>query len=123
MRATRSRLTEPTTVMRGRATSGGERSQIVERRAEQRVVEIEEPRPQRRAVGRGIEPGSIRSEGLAELGEERIQTMIKNIPIGSLGEPEDIGYAAVFLASDAARFITGQTIVVDGGQTLPEIPQ
>jgi len=71
----------------------------------------------------GIEPGSIRSEGLAELGEEAIQKMIKIIPAGSLGEPEDIGYAAVFLASDAARFITGQTIVVDGGQTLPEIPQ
>jgi 3-oxoacyl-[acyl-carrier protein] reductase len=71
----------------------------------------------------GIEPGSIRSEGLAELGEDKIKTMIKNIPAGSLGEPEDIGYAAVFLASDAARFITGQTIVVDGGQTLPEIPQ
>jgi 3-oxoacyl-[acyl-carrier protein] reductase len=70
----------------------------------------------------GIEPGSIRTEGLADLGEEAIETMVKNIPLGSLGEPEDIAYAAVFLASDAARFITGQTIIVDGGQTLPEIP-
>lgn len=70
----------------------------------------------------GIEPGSVRTEGLAGLGEDAIETMIKNIPVGSLGEPEDIGYTAVFLASDAARFITGQTVVVDGGQTLPEIP-
>jgi 3-oxoacyl-[acyl-carrier protein] reductase len=70
----------------------------------------------------GIEPGSIRTEGLAGLGEDAIETMIKNIPVGSLGEPEDIAYTAVFLASDAARFITGQTVVVDGGQTLPEIP-
>jgi 3-oxoacyl-[acyl-carrier protein] reductase len=70
----------------------------------------------------GIEPGSIRTEGLAGLGEDAIARMIKNIPVGSLGEPEDIAYAAVFFASDAARFITGQTIVVDGGQTLPEIP-
>ena len=48
--------------------------------------------------------------------------MIAHIPLGSLGEPEDIGRTALFLASDSARFITGQTIVVDGGQTLPEIP-
>jgi 3-oxoacyl-[acyl-carrier protein] reductase len=70
-----------------------------------------------------IEPGSIRTEGLADLGEEAIKTMIKNIPLGTLGEPEDIGYAAVFLATDAAQFITGQTLVIDGGQTLPEIPE
>jgi 3-oxoacyl-[acyl-carrier protein] reductase len=70
----------------------------------------------------GIEPGSIRTEGLAGLGEEAIDSMIEHIPLGSLGEPEDIAHAAVFLASDGARFITGQTIVVDGGQTLPEIP-
>ncbi len=44
------------------------------------------------------------------------------IPMGTLGEPEDIGHAAMFLASDGARFITGQSIVVDGGQILPEIP-
>ncbi len=69
-----------------------------------------------------IEPGSIRTEGLATLGEEAISAMIEHIPLGSLGEPEDIAHAALFLASDGARFITGQTIVVDGGQILPEIP-
>ena len=70
----------------------------------------------------GVEPGSIRTEGLAELGEEAIASMIEHIPIGSLGEPEDIAHTALFLASDGARFITGQSVVVDGGQTLPEIP-
>jgi 3-oxoacyl-[acyl-carrier protein] reductase len=70
----------------------------------------------------GVEPGSIRTEGLAGLGEDAIASMIEHIPIGSLGEPEDIAHTALFLASDGARFITGQTVVVDGGQTLPEIP-
>jgi 3-oxoacyl-[acyl-carrier protein] reductase len=70
----------------------------------------------------GVEPGSIRTEGLAGLGEDAIASMIKHIPIGSLGEPEDIAHTALFLAGDGARFITGQTVVVDGGQTLPEIP-
>jgi 3-oxoacyl-[acyl-carrier protein] reductase len=69
-----------------------------------------------------VEPGSIRTEGLAGLGEEAIATMVEHIPVGSLGEPEDIAYTVLFLASDGARFITGQTIVVDGGQTLPELP-
>jgi 3-oxoacyl-[acyl-carrier protein] reductase len=70
----------------------------------------------------GVEPGSIRTEGLAGLGEDAIASMIEHIPIGSLGEPEDIAHTALFLASDGARFITGQSVVVDGGQTLPEIP-
>jgi len=70
----------------------------------------------------GVEPGSIRTEGLAGLGEEAIASMVEHIPIGSLGEPEDIAHTALFLASDGARFITGQSVVVDGGQTLPEIP-
>ena len=69
-----------------------------------------------------VEPGSIRTEGLAGLGEEAIATMEAYIPMGMLGEPEDIGHAAMFLASDGARFITGQSIVVDGGQILPEDP-
>ncbi len=69
-----------------------------------------------------IEPGSIRTEGLDSLGSDALAAMVRNIPLGSLGEPEDIAYTALFLASDGARFITGQTVVVDGGQTLPEIP-
>lgn len=46
--------------------------------------------------------------------------MEASIPLGYLGEPEDVAYAMLFLASDEARYITGQTLVVDGGQTLPE---
>ena len=69
-----------------------------------------------------VEPGSIRTEGLADLGEDAIAAMERYIPMGTLGEPEDIAHAAAFLASDGARFITGQSIVVDGGQILPEIP-
>jgi 3-oxoacyl-[acyl-carrier protein] reductase len=46
--------------------------------------------------------------------------MEQAIPVGKLGEPQDVGYAALFLASDEARFITGQSLIVDGGQVLPE---
>lgn len=67
-----------------------------------------------------IEPGNIMTEGLAETGEEHIQQMIRAIPWGRLGTPEDIAYAMLFLASKEADFITGQSLIVDGGQTLPE---
>jgi 3-oxoacyl-[acyl-carrier protein] reductase len=42
------------------------------------------------------------------------------VPLGRLGTVDEIGHAALFLATDEAAFITGQTIVVDGGQVLPE---
>jgi 3-oxoacyl-[acyl-carrier protein] reductase len=42
--------------------------------------------------------------------------------MGRLGRVADIGYAALFFATDEAAYITGQTIVVDGGQVLPESP-
>ena len=45
------------------------------------------------------------------------------IPLKRLGTVEEIGHAVAFLASEEAGFITGQTLVVDGGQTLPESPQ
>jgi len=67
-----------------------------------------------------VEPGNILTEGLAELGEDYLITMTKSIPLGKLGTPEDIAYAMAFLASDEAGWITGQTLTVDGGQTLPE---
>ena len=65
-------------------------------------------------------PGNIRTEALAGLGEDYLRRMTRSIPLGFLGEPEDVGHAVLFLASDEARFITGQTLVIDGGQVLPE---
>lgn len=46
--------------------------------------------------------------------------MANCIPVGYLGKPDDIANTMLFLASDEAGYITGQTIVVDGGSTLPE---
>ena len=65
-------------------------------------------------------PGNVLTEGLEGMGEDYIKDMAASIPLKKLGSVEDIGYAALFLASKEAGFITGQTIVVDGGQILPE---
>lgn len=65
-------------------------------------------------------PGNVETEGLAELGPEYRQKMEESIPQRRLGSGADIGHAALFFASDEAAYITGQTIVVDGGQVLPE---
>jgi 3-oxoacyl-[acyl-carrier protein] reductase len=65
-------------------------------------------------------PGNILTEGLSALGPEYERSMAASIPLKRLGTVEDVGYAALFLASQQASYITGQTIIVDGGQTLPE---
>ena len=65
-------------------------------------------------------PGNTLTEGLLALGEDYLQTMAASVPLGKLGTVEDIGYAALFLASREAAYITGQTIIVDGGQIIPE---
>jgi 3-oxoacyl-[acyl-carrier protein] reductase len=65
-------------------------------------------------------PGNVRTEGLGELGEDYLAQMTASIPQRRLGSVEDIAYAALFFASDEAAYITGQTLVVDGGQVLPE---
>ncbi|MBS0286068.1 MAG: SDR family oxidoreductase [Proteobacteria bacterium] len=67
-----------------------------------------------------VEPGIIMTEGVAEVGGDYGENQKKAVPLGELGTPEDVAYAALFLASDEAKFITGQTLVVDGGQVLPE---
>lgn len=67
-----------------------------------------------------ILPGNILTETLAALGPEYLRSMAASIPLKKLGTVEDIGYAALFLASKEAGYITGQTLVVDGGQILPE---
>jgi len=69
----------------------------------------------------GVEPGNILTEGMDEqLGPDYIKAQEEVIPMGKLGEPEDIAYAMLFLATEEAKYITGQTIIVDGGQILPE---
>jgi 3-oxoacyl-[acyl-carrier protein] reductase len=67
-----------------------------------------------------VMPGNIKTEGLAALGADYERAMSASIPLGRLGTVEDIGHAALFLASREAGYITGQTIVVDGGQIVPE---
>jgi len=54
------------------------------------------------------------------LGQDYVDAQAEAIPLERMGDPEDIAYAVLFLASDEASYITGQTIVVDGGQILPE---
>ena len=70
-----------------------------------------------------VEPGNIMTPGMENvLGEEYIRNQEQVIPMGVLGDPEDIAYAIMFLASEEAKYITGQSIIVDGGQILPESP-
>ena len=65
-------------------------------------------------------PGNIETEGLDELSSEYWRKMLESVPQRRLGKGADIGHAVLFLATDEAGYITGQTIVIDGGQTLPE---
>lgn len=67
-----------------------------------------------------IAPGLIRTDFSRALWEspEILRDSLSNTPLGRIGEPEDIAGAAVFLASQAGRYITGQTIVIDGGVTI-----
>ena len=65
-------------------------------------------------------PGNISTPGFAALGLEHERRMAAAIPLGKFGKPEDVGWAVRFLASREAGYITGQTLVIDGGQVLPE---
>ncbi len=69
----------------------------------------------------GVEPGYILTQAMSALGDDgEIKAMAACIPQGHLGMPEDIANTMLFLASEEAGYVTGQTIVVDGGSTLPE---
>ena len=74
-------------------------------------------------AGRGITvnaiaPGFIQTDMTSELKEEMKAALLKQIPLGSFGEAEDIAAAALYLASPAARYVTGQVLTVDGGMVM-----
>ena len=64
-----------------------------------------------------VAPGFIRSEMTAELGDVVLEEVKNRIPAKRVGEPEDVAAAVLFLASRDAGYVSGQTIVVDGGMT------
>jgi 3-oxoacyl-[acyl-carrier protein] reductase len=67
-----------------------------------------------------IMPGNVRTPGFERLSDEWKQELLSVIPLHRLAEPEEAGWALRFLASEEAGYITGQTLVIDGGQVLPE---
>lgn len=74
-------------------------------------------------AGRGITvnviaPGFIATDMTSVLTADVKETMLQQIPLARFGEPDDIGNAVAFLCSDSAAYITGQTLVVDGGMTM-----
>ena len=65
-----------------------------------------------------IAPGYVATDMTNELGDEVQQSLNEKIPLGRIGQVEDIAYAVAFLASDEAEYITGQTLAVDGGMVM-----
>jgi 3-oxoacyl-[acyl-carrier protein] reductase len=72
----------------------------------------------RNITANAIAPGFIETDMTAKLGAELVEQARAHIPLGRLGRPEDVAAAVAFLASDAAAYITGQVLCVDGGMAL-----
>jgi 3-oxoacyl-[acyl-carrier protein] reductase len=68
-------------------------------------------------------PGMIETEALAALGEAFVESSRNLIPVRRLGHVNDIANAVMFFAAPESGFVTGQGMIVDGGQTLPEAPE
>ena len=62
-----------------------------------------------------VAPGLIESEVVSTMPKEKVDTIIKSSSLGRIGKPEEVAQAVLFLASERSDYITGQTIVVDGG--------
>lgn len=65
-----------------------------------------------------VAPGGIRTPMQDRLTEEFRRYMLSTIPMGRLGEPDEVGQLVAFIASDRAKYITGQVLSVDGGRTM-----
>lgn len=65
-----------------------------------------------------VAPGYIDTDMTQGLADQQQQTLLRQIPLGRIGQPADVAAAVCFLASDCAAYITGQTIVVDGGLAM-----
>ncbi len=65
-----------------------------------------------------IAPGFIDTEMTSVLGDATRKAILENIPLGRLGQPEEVAALACFLASDAAAYMTGQTFAIDGGMVM-----
>jgi 3-oxoacyl-[acyl-carrier protein] reductase len=76
---------------------------------------------QYRITVNGVEPGLVMTSGVEQvLSQRKRQLMAQYVPLKRWGEPMEIAHAMLFLASEEAAYITGQTIVVDGGALLPQ---
>jgi 3-oxoacyl-[acyl-carrier protein] reductase len=62
-----------------------------------------------------VAPGLIESEVVSKMPKEKVEAIIKSSSLGRIGKPEEVAQAVLFLASEHSNYITGQTIVVDGG--------
>ena len=62
-----------------------------------------------------VAPGLIDTEMTSALGQDRLEAMAAQVPVGRLGTPEEIAACVLFLASDAASYVTGAILAIDGG--------
>lgn len=65
-----------------------------------------------------VAPGPINTRGVGAMDEKTKAAVLQTIPVGRMGEPEDIANAVLFLASEKSGFVTGHLLVVDGGATI-----
>jgi 3-oxoacyl-[acyl-carrier protein] reductase len=72
------------------------------------------PEPRHMRVN-AVAPGLLRTEMTAAIGEEALRAYAREVPLGRVGEPDDVTGVIAFLLADAARYISGQVIDVDGG--------
>jgi len=65
-----------------------------------------------------IAPGYVKTDLLAGVSEDVMKSIVGQIPVGRLGEPEEVARCVVFLAADEAGWITGSTLTLNGGQFM-----